>query len=161
MDEETGAVQVIERPSPAPQEVRGSYEAITHWWRQEISLLGPLVNSVEDVTEAIEGPEVIVSLGHTPMTVRISRTEDGLRVDFPVGCVPKQVGALATLLAQNADGLWMFSLGGHALGSQTVLAVLETTVVVNEPLSRVLLLAWQQWCRNQGMLRVLRGEFDD
>ncbi|AZI43435.1 hypothetical protein EHF33_12325 [Deinococcus psychrotolerans] len=156
MEEELGSVDSLESSNEARQG-REAPQDIQAQWRQEIAFLGPLVNSVEAGAEG----RLIVSLGHAPVVVRVSQTEDGTRAEFPVGCVPKRRGALATLLAHNADSFWVYSVADHAPESQTVLAILETTIVTDELLPGLLLMAWQSWCRNQGLLRILRGEFDD
>ena len=128
-------------------------------WQDEINLLGPLVKDVQ-WNETPTGLEALVRLGHAPVSVRIADRQGELRLEIDLGSLPRRAGALATLLAQNADGVWYFGVG-EDLPDEQVAIVLESKIVARHTLSEGLFEAWQKYWHSQGMLLVLRGEFDD
>ncbi len=126
--------------------------------------LEPIQTLLSEVGFHHSAPEVyhlsaLVGGGKVKVGVTVQR--DMLTLNTCVGLIPATAENYATLLAENAEGPWWFRIDD--VGRDGLAVVVRVCELHRRNLARLdtlMLEAWKDYWRMQGLLEVLNGTFD-
>lgn len=129
-----------------------------------IERLEPIQSLLREVEFCHSSPGVFhlsALVGGGKVKVGVTVQRDMLTINTYVGLIPATAENYATLLAEHAEGPWWFRIDD--VGQDGLAVVIRVCELHRRNLARLdalILEAWKDYWRVQGLLEVLNGTFD-